>query len=462
MPKRLSQKGVLLLFLGALLFRLALFWGILSRNPGGFIQSDGHEYWQIAGNIIQYRTFSSRPAPPLTPDFDRTPVTPLFLAALRLSGLKIPGIVLVQILVGTLSCLLTAFLTFKMTERGDAALFAGSLVVLDIPSVSMANLLFSETLFTLLLLGSAGAFITSLREGNPSYVLPASGVLLGLAILCRPIALFLPLFWAALLLVVRRERGALRMRKVFLFLLACFVTILPWMLRNHSHSGYLILSTIGYKDLYGYRAAAIRAEAEGISLSEARTRLFEEAEGSFPGDRKAQPVQFARFTGRLALPVIGKNPWIAVENHAKSVLSLWFRPLRNTLDLQLRFCTQRNSLEKWGVGENRSLLSRLLQQTSRFTLVLVALQLLLLAVLWIAVLVGLGAWIRKRKRLPFLLVLFTAIYFSLLSGGPQAYARFRVPLVPFLSMAGGMGLAVIFAHLFRKGVPASGTEEIEP
>jgi len=47
----------------------------------------------------------------------------------------------------------------------------------------------------------------------------------------------------------------------------------------------------------------------------------------------------------------------------------------------------------------------------------------------------------QRKLSGLVLILVVVVYFLVVTGGPEAYARFRVPLVPLLAAGAGWGAA---------------------
>lgn len=108
--------------------------------------------------------------------------------------------------------------------------------------------------------------------------------------------------------------------------------------------------------------------------------------------------------------MILEHPWIYLSNSLRAALPLLFAPLRSSIDLQLGLSERGSSLLYWGQTAGRGLIPLLLENTSGPTLVL---------------------------------VLVVGIYFLVVSTGPEAYARFRVPLMPFLAALAGWGAAIL-------------------
>ena len=129
------------------------------------------------------------------------------------------------------------------------------------------------------------------------------------------------------------------------------------------------------------------------------------------------------------------------------MFNILFKPIRSTVDLQLGFKDKGTHLTPWGEKEELSLLSRLLKMTSNFTIILVVIQLLMLIILWISFAYGIVIFFVKKDYLSFGIITLIIAYFSIISAGPVAYARFRVPILPFLAIGSGIGMAGVYEHL---------------
>jgi hypothetical protein len=148
--------------------------------------------------------------------------------------------------------------------------------------------------------------------------------------------------------------------------------------------------------------------------------------------------------------VILEDPWIYLANNLRAALSLLFAPLRSTIDLQLGLSARASSLQNWGQAASQGVIPRLLESTSGTTLVLVLFQLLHLLILWALLFIGAAASIRGKNLLGMVLIVVVVAYFLVMAGGPEAYARFRVPFVPFLASGAGWGAAALGQRTRRR------------
>ena len=445
-----KKTGIIIILLIALATRILLFSGILLKNPDGFFQGDAYCYWQIAENVINHGSFSQSTAQPFIPSHNRTPVYPLFLAFLRYIGLDAKGIVFIQILLSSATCLIVILLTYKLTESWKPAFLAGGILAIDVPSIVLSNCLLSETLFTFLLTLSILYLVLHFKRAKKISTLLFSSVLMGLSILCRPIAVVLPVFIIMCYILFRKMMKSLIFLRIVTYLLFCFFVVSPWLIRNQIVFGSMFLNTIGYIDLLHDCAASVYAVGERMSLSESLELLREKAESTFQGNREKEAIKYIRNEARVGASIIMSYPMIYIKQHILSGFYMISKPMRSTIDLQLGFSqkgTTLTPLTPLGEKDKTCLFSRLLQKTSTFTTILVFVQIFMLITLWISAIYGIGICLAKKEYLSFFIVVSVIVYFCITVGVLEAYARFRVPIVPFLAVAGGIGIAGAYERL---------------
>lgn len=210
------------LLLGALcLLALAIRLGFTTRAIV-FVTKDSLEYFQPAYDLLHGQGFE------LT--LRRPPIYPLFAAGvMALLGQNLGAIAFVQHLLGVVTVALSYGLGRLLFGRLAAAA-AGLLVATDSVLIFSEHYILSEPLFTLLLLAACFSFVVALRRHQTRWYIVA-GLLIGVAILARPVA-------QSLLLVVPLgillQRGSLRAawRPTLLVLGVTALLIVPWMVRN--------------------------------------------------------------------------------------------------------------------------------------------------------------------------------------------------------------------------------------
>lgn len=344
----------------------------------------------------------------------RTPGYPLF-AAPWLSAGGPAAVIAGQILLSA-AVVALAFVLARRLFDAPAAGLAAIVLALDPASVVYTCLLQPETLFSLLLLASALAWWTALEGSLTAAAL--AGTLAGLATLTRPIAVFLPL---ALLLLpwLHSEFRKARRPAVLIALLLPFALIAGgWIARNAVVAGAPVLSTIEGTNLLYYRAAGALAEERGTPIEETRAELEREIRAGVPA--AATSAERSRLESARALEILLAHPLGA----AASALRGAFKLLAGTGLTALSSLRGDPEPERITGGRER--------------LLSVALG-LLLACLYLAASSGVLAAIRGGATASLVFLAVFLLYFLVISAGPEANTRFRVPMAPFLAALAGLG-----------------------
>ncbi|MGW8249889.1 MAG: ArnT family glycosyltransferase [Anaerolineales bacterium] len=160
----------------------------------------------------------------------RPPLYSLFLAGVyNLFGDSLRSALIANGLLGVL----TVYLTYKIACLGFTPLVAlcAAMIMASTPSLVLySGLLASENLAIALLLGSLLLFLDNLKDFAAWRAILA-GILVGLAILTRPVVLIAPIMWF-MILIIRRQPFEWVVRQGFLISAAVGLTLLPWVFRN--------------------------------------------------------------------------------------------------------------------------------------------------------------------------------------------------------------------------------------
>jgi hypothetical protein len=379
----------------------------LVASNGDYFFPDSFTYLGPAHYLLQGYGFVNEPG---TVETMRTPVYPLLLAPfLWMTSSPLPIVILQHLMNALLAAAIYLLMMRRLGSR-FAALAAALLFALDTPSIHMANKVLTETPFTLLLFA---VFVLALELRR----LPLIGLLCGALVLLRPVAI---VYFAALGLyfVVRRVPW----RQVVVFALIAASLPVAWGLRNKAHTGVFTVASISGTNLLFYRAAgalAIDEEPDDFKATLARVQdelLAESYDVMRKGEEEPNPrllehaVQSKYFT-RVALQVIANNKLAFAQLTLRGLLV-------NLFD------------SDW---ESMMMVSPLESTIIRVTIDVVTAAVILLA--------AAGLWsLRRTDPALALLIALTAAYFLLISAGAESEARFRVPVVPQLAMAAGVGV----------------------
>jgi 4-amino-4-deoxy-L-arabinose transferase-like glycosyltransferase len=439
-------------FIAAIVLRLLVF-AYIGHEPRKFYTYDSDGYDRRAMNLLRYGVFSSDRTPPLTPDLDRTPVYPVMLAGVfAVAGHSPAAAILFQILLGSVTALLTYGLSRELGLSARVGILAALIVALDPLSIMTANYLLTETLFTLLLVGSVWAMVRYWNTGDSRWLLLAT-ILVALTSLTRPISQFLPLALLPLfVLAARKGRRRTLLAAGAVFAVLSLALTYTWAYRNYRQTGLFTLSTISDTNLIYYRARAVLAEAEGTSQDEAWARLEQRIEQT-AAERNLSTAEKIDLQRQEALAIFQRYPGLTVMMLAKGVGRLLFDPGYTITCTQLdRHSTAFDCFPGKSSMNEPGLVDKALGKFGQMTLLqrsVLLYSVLLLAIVYSSAALGVARLMRERQWLLLLLLFLLIAYFVGLSAGGEANSRFRIPIVPFLAILAGTGLSALRAWRAR-------------
>jgi 4-amino-4-deoxy-L-arabinose transferase-like glycosyltransferase len=194
-------------------------------------------YADAASGLLAGRGFGA--------EYARVPAYPLFLAVF--AG-PVPSSVIMlrvaQAILTGLSGVLLYALASRVGGRGPA-LGATAFYALDPLLVVAAGLLYPEAIAAVLMIAVTLTTLTAAREDRLG-LSALSGVLLGVFVQLRPVALMLVPILAVWISVSSAGRRARRLQHAATLALVCLLTVLPWTYRNYQVYGRLMpVSTAG-------------------------------------------------------------------------------------------------------------------------------------------------------------------------------------------------------------------------
>ena len=422
---RSPTEAVPFILLAALITRAGLFLVALP-DAHRFFTSDAEGYVALARDL---RAGYLQPESPLfAAGLLRTPGYPLFVAVvLRLTG-SVAAVVAIQILLAVATVLVVYLLGRELLSNRAAAIGA-MVLALDPASVIYTNQLQPEALFTALVTCAMLAWVRAQAKGSVRGAAVA-GLCLGLAILIRPIALYLPL-----VLLAWSFRSLARNRLWAGLLAPVFLLAGGWIARNAAVTGVPLLSTIQGVNLLEYRAAGALAHESAVTLEAARDEL--RARLAPRVLTAANPAEVSRAQTLLAFEVLREHPrgWIMTTADGA------FRLLAGTGQTALSRISGND-----GLGVARGPWPMVTALVLTFAV----------AAPLLGALAGVVALWRDGRRPAVTLLVGMAAYFVLIPAGPEANTRFRVPAEPFLGLLAGAGVVAAIERATASGQRAEG------
>lgn len=389
-----------------------------------YYSNDTGSYLVLADNLLQKHAFINDLD---QPELERTPGYPALLALFSIPPLRVEYLIMVQHGLCVLVAIGLAAMVLKITNSSPIALASALVLCLDLPTITTANQLLTETVFTVfIVLGSWMLYGAAKESTGQTARLAVAGLIGGGAVLIRPIGLLYVVPVSVYLFLVLRRRT---LRAMVTFAAAFLFLPLGWTVRNYLETGYFGVSTIGAGNVLTYRAAgtlAVRQPGEYLANAEkARAVLLEQvcnAMGRTYGRDCSQlpEAERAEYSRRMGMQIILGNIPDYLRSMALGVAYIIFG----------------------GGAEALSQIGHLDPQTARRVVLLISIPEACFAVL------GCWFWFRRERTLLCLIGL-TIAYFLLVSAGAEAYSRFRVPVMPMYALLVGGGLATTMRSVQR-------------
>lgn len=437
----------IILFAGALL-RFGYFFLILNFNPEGFWITDSGEYWRLAENLINHLQFSKSNGAPFEPEHLRTPLYPLYISLINLTGGGLYAVIISQIIISLATIWVVWKTTWLISFNKISSGIAASFFALDLPSMIFSNYVLSETLYVFLLASAVYLFVLHYRYKKIHFLI-SFGFVAGLTALCRPSSIYLLALWPILLLF-SNENFRIKLSRASLFTLIFALTILPWLVRNKTTFDKFFFSTTSDFMMAAWVAPNIKAIRENKGVAEARYELWTDWYYNSPYDAYHEPLDYMHYVRDKSMSIISSEPGIALKQHALGVFHLLAKPARGQFAHQLTGVNTYDPATTLNEASPGSDLMKTYNKSAGWLVLLVVFQLLMLFLLYSGIL-GLALTLKRNKET--FLILFLGVTVLLLVNlvvPPITYSRFRMPALPLLVILSGIGWANLLNYVITR------------
>lgn len=383
-------------------------------------------------------------------DGHRTPIYPFFIALIyKFFGEKDLPVIVAQIILSVS----TVYLTFQIGRKlfsESTGLLAAFFLAISIESITLAIFLLTETLFTLLFLGSILAYLF-FRESNKQIWIIASGILVGLSVLCRPIAAYFPYFFIVLMLFDQAKANRERLVKSCLYLISFLIVIVPWLLWNKSTIGIPTITTITNFNLLFYNAASLQANKSGIDIEVVRDEFQDLADRTLKVRHLPDtPANRNEVNRELALNVIKSDPLRYIYLHLSLDINNFLPSVTDLTEIMGITVGGKGTLAVLNQDGLIAAINHYFEDKAWLIGVFVP-AIIFLVLLYISDLIGTGFLIYERKWFTLAAVLLPILYLMLIPGAPSNQ-RFRMPAMPFISLLAAHGIIFLWntGKLFGK------------
>ncbi|MEW6406214.1 MAG: glycosyltransferase family 39 protein [Chloroflexota bacterium] len=432
-------------------FSLAVKFAILFQSDSSqWAANDTTSYINSARALLQTGTFSISPENP-EPQTIRTPGYPIFLAFIYgLVGENQMAVLAAQILFSLGTIAITYWIGTKLWNSKIG--FASALLLaLDMNSIGFSLLLLTETLFTFFLCAFLAVVVFLLDLGAPlaenrkRHLNAAflAGLFLSVATHIRPITYYLiPLVLVAWLILgfIKKWDRLAWIASWLAFFVPILVLICGWQVRNSLQTASPQFSAIESVNMINYRAAMVIAERDGISRDEAIHQITEECNlNQNPGWNETWR--------RVGIGILLENPQIFIKQYARSLADIFIGPgsetLANLVGMEIKTSSPLGDLVRLLPGNYAE--RWIYPHPVYFSVFVISMLHMLLiyfgTILWLAQLL----FKRSIVIWPAVFLFGVAVYLALVSAGPEAYYRFRVPMTPMLVLLAASAMAGLFA-----------------
>lgn len=396
------------------------------------LTGDAKGYALLADNLLEHGVFSVASQPPYYPESFRSPGYPVFLAVLFSAFHNWTAVLFAQVALLSVMPVLLYLLLRPYHER--AAFWGSILFALEPVHLYLSSTLLSDALFATLFLASL-LCLERASSGSWRYGV-AGGLVLGAAILVRPIAMFLPLLYIVYVLLPRPRKA--QWLAATAIVAGVILVVLPWSLRNWAHFHSLNISSVGAYNLALYNAPEYlkyHSNTKGQQIYDA----FLREQNALPRDEALSLSRTGVFSSTFREIIHGHELDYAFFHIFKTIPFFVSDGLRDTVRLF--------GVDIGGMPNiTTALLHGQLGTLAAYALHGgVALWLLVLGSgFWIVVLCG---WLmscvvllRQRNWQALFFVCVLVLYFAALTG-PVSNARYRLPAEGFLLV--GAAAAVV-------------------
>ena len=393
----------------AVLVRLAVLW-IVIHHPDRAMTPDSPLYLDLGRHF--HEAYVLAETEHLGGSVLRTPGYPLFCYALfTVFGDGMTPILVTQNILSLVSVAIVFVLALQLAGPAAAG-WAALVAVMDPLSITYSNQIRNEVLFTAVVALSVLQWHRSLRRPSAVSVV-TTGLLFAVATLVRPVTTYLILFLVPADIWLR-YRGAGRAAMTVWLVVGFLVPLGGWAARNSSLTGAAVISSVESENLLYQRAAGAIAEETRQTRVIVAERLRVET-GTPPVGAVTAGETF-KSDEALALRLLLQHPYGALMSTMRGMGRLLVGPGTTSFTEVTTGGRANGFVVRWLLAGY-------------------------LAIMYLGVTIGVVGLVGRRLREPLVVVGVVLVYLVLISSGPEAYSRFRAPVMPLFAVLAGIGLA---------------------
>jgi hypothetical protein len=220
------------------------------------------------------------------------------------------------------------------------------------------------------------------------------------------------------------------------------LTVLPWIARNYIIDQYKGFCSIQDVNLYYYRAAGIVSDKEHLPLKQVQDRM----ENAVPaGLSLSNKYEFMR---DKAINIIIHHPYAYLKVMLKGSINMLLAPERYAV-FKLANIKPRLLGVMWQGHSIHEAINMLMSDPFIVSSVVIY-QLFFIIVLGLFILLGIIIITGEGFIRELLTLLSIIAYFVVVSAGPEAEPRFRLPVLPYMIIIASFAISALLGSISRK------------
>ncbi len=459
---------LLLIFLFALLLRVLFFLFLTPWNNSNLnnkimpMGTDQRGYHQLA--LVFQETGKIAFKPDLTPTPLRTPLYPLFISAIYTLFGQMPWVVILfQNFFDSLTAIFLVSI-FTSIFNNKTGIVSGILYALEPHIIFYANSYYSDTTFVFSLVIFLFFFVKYFScSGKKISNLFFAGLFLGIAVLIKPAATYLPLLVILLIIFNLRKTLLNGLKFSGIFLVSYMLIISPWLIRNYIIYGSFFLTNSGEYNLLAINITPmeipkrnkpqhivekeLRMEADSLMYSEGITPHWNQKPKNYWDSLNLKfDYNKTKFWQKVAIKYIKENPYDFIRFYFLGIIHTLFNLNTTSIAENLNLIKTGNKLNLKTNLNLFELIKNFLIQKSLAEIFIGISVLIYTLIVYLGFILGfLKSFKASNRFLIFSCILF-AIYFILIAGA-GGLARFKMPAVPFYIGISAYGLGIILSRI---------------
>jgi len=405
---------------------------------------DSRQYYKLAINIINEKSFIS-----FVPF--RTPGYPVFLSFIFLVfGIRPWLILLVHILINLFSIYLIYYITRSIFSV-RIALIASAIFAFEPHTLYYCYILLPETLFVFSLIVTLLLVLKVIHSNRWIHYL-LLGISLSIVAYIKPIGIYLPIVIGFSLLLFYKKHKLIFLRIIGSFFLYILL-LTPWYIRNYSIYNEIGFCTIQGFNLYLYNVCITEAYKSGKNVSEIKESFRAEYK-NYKEKHNNNPFTTSKHYGNYSRKYLLNNLKYYIPLHIKGMRNILITQNKIEILRYFKISTHPSGKQRKADNipefsvlpfENIIILTQRLFAKRPLSEHILGMYILLFSLsVYFGFIYGIYKMTLLQKHFILLLFLCIIIYFLGIVG-IAGHARYKLPVIPFITIISSVGWNLIFS-----------------